>query len=439
MDILFLVQFILFPVVFFYLARGFDVDFLKVGIFPFFLTCFFFFSYVGLLPLYLGWDEYRVELGVVDKKLIVNIYIFSVSVLLVMFSGYFTFSRLFPLKDRVQVEMNQLDSIQTLRLTVLLSVVLVVLVKYISQVPSIALIDALMNTGSNLTLSRSLMTNGFSGYTWYSLFIHDLLIFLSLIFFVQFLLSKTFLSCLCFIASFSLASFTLLMTTEKAPFAWYLISLFICYCAVRYSGRYPVRKLVFLFLLILLMLAGTYAVFMNSTDLWKGISSVFSRAFAGSIQPAYHYLEFFPEHQDYLLGRSFPNPGGLLPFEPYSLTQEVMKWVNPADFEKGIIGTMPTVYWGELYANFGYFGILIVPFFIGGYFVILEKVAGAVSSMPVKIALRVWLMLHLKDLTITGISNYIFDFSLALILLSTLFLAKFGRVKRAGSLSNCKV
>ena len=44
-----------------------------------------------------------------------------------------------------------------------------------------------------------------------------------------------------------------------------------------------------------------------SDDLLGAGASTVSRAFAGSIQPAYHYLEFFPEVQGYLMGDSFPS------------------------------------------------------------------------------------------------------------------------------------
>ena len=47
---------------------------------------------------------------------------------------------------------------------------------------------------------------------------------------------------------------------------------------------------------------------MNIESLNSALFSVFSRTFTGQIQPAYHYLEFFPEIEPFLLGRSMTNP-----------------------------------------------------------------------------------------------------------------------------------
>ena len=40
-----------------------------------------------------------------------------------------------------------------------------------------------------------------------------------------------------------------------------------------------------------------------------------------------------------------------------------MNWVDPNDH--GIVGSMPTVFWAEAYANFGVLGVVFVPFVIG--------------------------------------------------------------------------
>ncbi len=53
---------------------------------------------------------------------------------------------------------------------------------------------------------------------------------------------------------------------------------------------------------------------------------------------------------------------GILPFEPFRMTVEVMNWVNPNS--NGVVGSMPTVFWAEAYANFGIIGVCIVPFLL---------------------------------------------------------------------------
>jgi hypothetical protein len=170
-----------------------------------------------------------------------------------------------------------------------------------------------------------------------------------------------------------------------------------------------------------------YIFFMGSADVFSAFGSIFSRALAGSIQPAYHYLEFFPHHQEFLMGRSFPNPGGILPIEPYRLTVEIMNWVHPNN--EDIVGSMPTVFWAEAYANFGVSGVIFVPFLIGVVLYTVYYVVDKTENTPLKIGFFVWLMQHFKNLSITGFGGYLIDFYLIvlgfILILSIAFANKF--------------
>jgi len=151
---------------------------------------------------------------------------------------------------------------------------------------------------------------------------------------------------------------------------------------------------------------------MGSHSPVAALMSVFSRTFTGGVQPAYHYLEFFPQHHAYLMGKSFPNPMGLLPFEPYRLTVEVMNWRFPGLESAGVVGSMPTVFWGELYANFGVTGVVVFPFFVGIGLFVIAYLSDRLENTPLKVGLLVWLVLHYKDLAVTGLSGFMFDFYL---------------------------
>lgn len=125
----------------------------------------------------------------------------------------------------------------------------------------------------------------------------------------------------------------------------------------------------------------------------------------------YHYLIIFPDQVDYLFGRSFPNPGGIFPWEPYRLTVEVMNIVNPRLAELGIVGSMPTFFWGEMYANFGYLGILIPPFFVGYVVYAINVLIFRLPMSPLTLAIFVWALLHIKNISGTGLSGYIINIS----------------------------
>ena len=96
-----------------------------------------------------------------------------------------------------------------------------------------------------------------------------------------------------------------------------------------------------------------YVYFKGSSSIWVGIQSGISRITTGQMSGLYHYLDIIPDQVDYLLGRSLPNPRGIFPWEHYRLTVEVMNIVHKGLAEQGIVGSMPTFFWGEMYANFG--------------------------------------------------------------------------------------
>jgi hypothetical protein len=235
-----------------------------------------------------------------------------------------------------------------------------------------------------------------------------------------------------FLITFSYSTFVAVMATEKAPFAWLLIGLFMVYFLVKKDGIIPFRKLVPFALLLVSLFMASYIYFMGSRDLGSALWSVFSRAFAGSISPAYFYLEFFPTHQDYLLGRTFPNPGGFMPYEPYRYTIEVMNWRFPSLAGSGVVGSAPTVFWGEAYANFGPAGIPIVAFIMGSLTAITSYLVSKMEINALSIGFLVWLIIIFKNLSTTGFSGYfysIYIISLILIVILVFSIRGYFRIR----------
>jgi hypothetical protein len=148
-------------------------------------------------------------------------------------------------------------------------------------------------------------------------------------------------------------------------------------------------------------------------DSWSSaLYAVASRLLAGQLQGAYLYVEYFPLHQDWLWGLSFPNPAGIFPFEPYLLTQEMSNWYSPRDAKNGIQGSMPTVYWGEMYANFGLFGVLAFPGVVGYLLYAGNALLFTQKLTPVAVALFIWLLMHYLSLSGTSWSGFIIDIGL---------------------------
>ena len=417
LDILFVVLFFIFPFIVFKYMDTIGHNIFSISVPVFLIISMFVYAYSGLLPLYFGWDEYRYNMGVQDRALIFQVLIFSIISIVGLLAG-FTYAKVVLKMNNFQ-KFDYIRQISRKELFVLVGLIgfcFFVLFVYLSKVPTIALFVAFSEgASSNSQLARSMMGNDFNGkYHWYSLIMHDLFNIVTFALFSAFLLTKRKILFFFFLVAFLGSSFAAVMATEKSPFAQILIGLLLVYGITLLKGKIPIKATIIFLIVLFASLTTFYIFFMGSADIFSAFVSIFSRALAGSIQPAYHYLEFFPYHQDFLLGRSFPNPGGILPIEPYKMTVEVMNWVDPNDY--GIVGSMPTVFWAEAYANFGVLGVVFVPFVIGVVVYTVYYFVDKIENTPIKIGFFVWLMQHFKKLSITGFSDFLIDFYLIMLL-----------------------
>ena len=213
----------------------------------------------------------------------------------------------------------------------------------------------------------------------------------------------------------------MLSATEKGPALWYLISLILMYLIIKNDSRLKLKYLIGLGIFAPLLLGLIYVNFMNAPSFIKGIEYGFSRLTTGQIQGLYHYFTIFPDQVDFLYGRSFPNPGGLMPYEPYSLSKSVHNIIFPYKSLKGVVGSMPTFYWGEMYANFGYLGVIFPPFFIGYLLYSLNILIFKLPMTPIMLSIYVYLISHYDGLATTSLSKFVIDIKIVLVLFIYVF------------------
>lgn len=400
----------------------------------------FMFSMLGTFVLFFQLDAYRYNVGVQDPALVLVVLFYS-SINIIFFLLGVIFIRKVVGFDVVRFSSSEIRRLSWLQSKIILLIFMfciVVLIKYLRQLDQFAIIVALTEGASAAKQARSDMGNSFSGkYHWYKLVMHDLGNLVTFTSFAIWLIGKRARDGLLFVSAFCYSAFVAIMATEKAPIAWLLIGLLMVYSVVRSNGFMPFKKLIPFIFLIVGLLVMTFIYFMGSGDIDAALWSVFSRAFSGSISPAYFYLEFFPEHQEFLLGRTFPNPGGLMPYEPYRYTIEVMNWVFPELVGSGVVGTAPTVFWGEAYANFGPLGIPFVAFMVGCLVALVSYLVSKLEINPLTVGFLVWLILIFKDLSVTGFSGYFYNvyvISITVIVIAVLSVRGFLRVRQKRSI-----
>lgn len=419
-DILFVALYFTVPLVVFVFLKSAKINLLHFSIPSFVMLNIFVYAYIGILPLYFAWDDYRYYgNGVQDKQIILQVFLASSLTIISMALGMACFKNWVGhhTSIRQNYSIRSLKTSEKLFFFSFVVICILVLFLYLKSVPSIALLTALRDGPLAAKAARSAMTNDFSGkYHWYKLFMLDGLFWGTFVTFANSLLTKNQTKQnIIFYGIFLITAFSAAASTQKSPIISLILGLFIVYTVVKKGWFYPLKKVLTLVTAIFTLLVFMYIRFMGSRDVLSAILSIGSRVFTGQITPAYWYIEMFPQHQDFLWGRSFPNPGGILPFENYRLTVEVMQFKHPELADLGIVGSAPTVFWGELYANFGWFSLLFIPFIVGFLLYLMSELVNKLEDTPLKVGLLVFLALHYSELAGTGLSGFIIDFYLIFI------------------------
>mgnify|MGYP006426101021 CR=1 FL=1 len=362
-------------------------------------------SYFGYPLLYFHFYPYRVSRGLTDPEIIaagmgaalVAIAVSLVVVLIPRNTGSRRNSGSIPYEHGFEKE----SSVSILYWSILLAVVVAILAKYLSKVPSMALFEAF--SGGDAALARSKLTNDFQGkYHWYPLFFYDVAWLVTLVFFACALKAKRLIPWALLGISLLITTFGLTMSAQKAPLAWFLISLFLVYFFIKNDGQIGVKKSIGVGVVAIAVLIPSYLVFMGSDSFVSALYSISSRAFTGQLSGAYNYQLMFPNQVCYLLGTSFPKPREVFPFEHYRLAVEVMKLVSSNTNATDVVGSQPNMYWGEAYANFGWLGIPAVALFVGGVLLAALKILDKVQCPEVKGAATVWVGLQISYFANSG-------------------------------------
>jgi hypothetical protein len=413
---MFVLNFIMVIVLTLYLAKKSDVNLFIPTIPSIFIWSYLMFSYIGILPLFFFWNEYRYALGINDQEKVLVLWGFSSVALLLVVVVFFLINKVFKLRLKTSYldykDIKPTGLLASFALWGVLLVTVFMTYLYISKIPYIPIIEELKGASAeDLARYRSMATNNFQGKLyWYRLFYSSLLTFVSFAYFSTFLKKPSKINAAVFFSTFGLSIFTTLMTTQKAPLFWYIVGLVIVYLITKQKVvNFKVLLFTGLFSFTGLILMYQFFMGMRGRSIFDITKAITSRAFTGQIAPAYFYLDIFPQKLEYLFGRSFPNPRGIFPWDTYSLSVEIMNYMHPDLAAKGIVGSAPTVFWAEMYANLGAGGIIISAIIVGVILYLIQYALFKIELNPITIAYTAWMILYFKDLSFTGLSSFVLD------------------------------
>lgn len=414
-----------------FLFRLIKKDITKPSILTIVYVFYLVFAYLGIPLLYYKSIPYYVDLKITSKTTIWLMLLLSGSSLIFLLLGALVARLIIEPEHLEREKKREMPKASPLVLPLFLFLLsVIVLFIYLRSLEAIPLIEAFKGVGKeDVSLLRFEATAG-SGlkYNWISFFVHQAMPFLSFYFFARYLLKKNKFGLLILFLSLPLTFFAQLVEAQKAPPALFLIGLFL---VAWYLERIKLsfKQVILLSLATLLILATFYSIFMPSSNVLNNFLNPVRRAMVSQIASSYFYFEFFPKEKPFLLGRSFPNPRGIFPYENYPLAVEIMDFLNPTLAPKGQSGSANTVFWAEIYANFGIWPIPFISLLLGSAIYLIENYFERKKLNPLKVALFAWFALFLSRLSLTSLSTLILTPSLSGIILLSLSLWIYSSLK----------
>jgi len=414
------------------MLKSAGLKFTEINIPSFTILTIYVFQYVGWPLLYFNLDEFRSEISfdhfLLTKALLLNI--LSITMLIVGFNiGKKTFGNLNwsrgPNRFRNENESIALQETFSpslhhtsifLYFLILCSFSTVLLYIQTIGFENLAILVALNFVDSELPIAvarTNMITEAALEFHWYKLIIEDFAILVCFAVFADLLIRKKLYIFIIFAMLFLYTSIVLILATQKAPLAYFFLGLFLVHCVVNNSGNMLTRVAPYFVITLLALLSVSYLIFTSESDFLNGVLSVLSRVFTGQLQATYLYVDYFENHSEFYFGKTLPNPGGIFDWENIKLSRQIYeKFMSKTDL--GIVGTMPTIFWGELYGNFGFFGVFFGSFIIGFIIYSFNAIVFKFGSSSFSISFFIWSLLHLKNISVTAAVSLLFDIRLFL-------------------------
>lgn len=422
-DITFTLAFLGFPVAYFSILRFKEKKFIQFSFFHFVVIAILITQYCGLLPLYFGWPGHRAFIAE-NNSLIIYIWTINIISLLGLLLGrfsfegvmnYFKFGRLKPTNI---IEQNHkavfLHIISSFYLFFTLSTCLV-----IYQLTNKGINLETLAAASSIVQLRNYANLGFFNYLDLNIVWYFIVPFFSLaVFFAGVKKELTYEKSLALAPFIVLALIPALMTFEKRPVIDVGLALAICGGYILHGEGY-LQKHKFLLTIGVGLTAGAilFAVFLiPELHISKFLTALIDRTFFGQLQSTYLYVEIFPEQHPYLAGASmYPFIISFEPEDKIALSKFVYEFLRlKLDLLEG--GTSPTIFWGEIYANFGVLPIFFCAVFVGIMLETVSLIVKSVTSHSTYAISYTWLGLHYTKFASTSFSSFIVDIRLLYLL-----------------------
>ena len=230
---------------------------------------------------------------------------------------------------------------------------------------------------------------GFENALLKSLFNTGTLMLLSLIAFIMSLRTGHLKWWILFVAQFLVMAFLSILSGIIGHILFYLVSL--AFCRTMIGGRF--LKL-YEFILGCLLVPGLFFLFKGAAgSLWDILTNTVFFRFLSHLVGTYYSLQVFPSLHDFLW---FSSSGHWInevltgtSSESYGII--MMNFYDPAGVAAGHAGHLTSIFLAEAWANFGIFGIIIAPLWVGSFVQLVNRFFVKRTKSVISVALYTYL------------------------------------------------
>lgn len=294
---------------------------------------------------------------------------------------------------------------------VLAGIVSILAVIYtVLKTDAIPIFELLKGNREKLGELRIEASHGFSGNVLFrNIFAKTLLPILSFVAFVYSYSTKEKKWTLWFWGLFVLSCFINAYDLQKSPIFFYLLTLLVVGI---YMGKWRLNlRIVFgLGFLGLIAMIGIYVVISGSSNITSYLTlseGPLGRLLYSQVAPMYLHLDVFGDHIPFLKGQSLHSYIlSAFGYEQIRSAGLLMSHIYPERVEQGIAGVLNTLYIGEAYANFGYygvaFGVIYVALCIQAIYILFIRL----PKHPVFIALFSYFTVNIPRTLVGGFIDF---------------------------------
>ncbi len=309
---------------------------------------------------------------------------------------------------------------------VLLAICLIIFLLYIRQVGTLPIVQAITGgkTFLELALAREDALKNIPGPVKhiYGLLRQVLFPYTTLMLLVIANKLKTWWWKLVFLASFGGNLIMAGATLEKSPAAAFMIMLCVTWLLLK-SQEFSLSRLTTIVAVSLgFPMFVVFALYQFNIELIRVFNAIADRLLFVPANVLFYYFDYVPNHQDFLLGRTLPFVGKLFPEGFFQIANAMCLYIFP----DAAIQTCNSnaAYPGYLWADFGWFGIVIGSLICG---IILQGIQVLIMGLPKSaptLALQAMLIYQVVDLSSTSLPGFLLSTGAAYeILLTVLLLA----------------